>query len=239
MIGVRAARQDYRVAVAELPLSLRHSAGEDADIVVASEGDVAVAAASVVVITDPRPGDDLPASTRTRVVIDRPWLRADAAADAGAHPEAVLFTAECWSSAAGRSALMRDAVGWLRVLSGEELVLDAVATTPSATLARLRAGRRPATLIAHTHTGAGARARLRATAIGERRIEVVVDGGDVSIDVSTDAGTTRLPVRAESRQRHTLRRAVGVVKGATVDDAHALSVDDAIVRRLLEGHHSH
>jgi hypothetical protein len=232
VIGVRAESRDYRAAVAELPLSLRHAPEGPVDIIVASASGAFADPASVIVVADPRPGDRSPVEDGARVVIDRPWLRADAAVDAGAHPDALLFTAECSSSAMDQEALVRDALGWIRVLSGEELVLDAVTRTPHALLAQLRAGDRPATLVANAHTDAGARAWLRACAIGETRAEVVIDAGDVSIEVSTEAGTRRLPTRGETRQRMTLRRAIDVIRGAATDDARSLSDDDALAAQV-------
>lgn len=238
MIGVLTDSDAYRVAIAELPLSTRRASDATESIVVVdgrmSCEDFTDAAAMVLV--DPAPGAIPELTSRGRVVVDREWLRADVVADvtAAAPAEAALITAECAAPASRIDSILRDAVGWLRVLSGRELSLHAVIATEGGAMAMLNAGDRSATLLLTSLADPAARPRLRVLAVGVQRTEIEIDAlGAASVTVSSEAGSLRLPARPESRQRQALRRAVEAVGRAEVRDLDDLRHDDAIAAAIL------
>lgn len=248
MIGVRTDLDAYRVAIAELPLSTRLAPAASGAIVVA-DGPAALAAvadAAAIVLVDPAPGPIPELDGRIPIVVDREWLRADVAADAvgggssgggesaATRAGAALLTAECSAPPGGVDSILRDAVGWLRVLSGDELTLQARYATEGGAMALLNAGDRSATLLLTVLADPAARPRLRVLAVGARRTEVEVDAlGAASVTVSSEAGSLRLPARPESRQRLALRRAVEAAGGTEVRDLGDLRHDDAIAAAIL------
>lgn len=241
MIGVRTDRDDYRIAVAELPLRARIAdSGPGCIEVVGPHGPVSPDAAAVVLVAAARgeaacieaAGDEVVGSVP--VVVDRPLLRADVVADAGARPDATLFTVQAAAAPGDLAAVVRDGIGWLRALSGEELRLDTAAATDGALLALLRAGDRAATLLVTVLADDACAPRLRAMAIGVTRTEVAVGGGSAaSVVRCSEEGSLRLPTRWESRQRLSLRRALDAIEGATCGDLDQWRHDEHLAATIL------
>lgn len=227
-----AARAEYQAAVAQLPLSVRaNDAPEGAVVVVPGAPDwpaavvAAVAAgARAVVVADPAPvaARELDAlielSRGIPVVLDRERHRADVVADAVPSVTAPLCTARVTASAAQLDEMVRDAVGWLRVLSGGALALRAATATDAGLIALFDApdadmpgadAPGAATLIATVLAGATDEARLAALSIAPARTEVVFETGRAARVVHDDGtGAMTVPTRFESRRRLALRRAL-------------------------------
>lgn len=240
MIGVRTEHPGYRVAVAELPSSTRLVDEPHGAIVVLGAGAEAVAAAepdavpAAFVIADPTGAFDLTPRPGIPLVVDRARLHPDVVVDAGVHPDAALFTAECAAPAADIAATVRDAIGWLRVLSGERLELDAVHATGHGAIALLRAGERAATLSATLLAEPSAGVRLRALAIGVERVEVTIDAaGAASVVRASDAGSLTKPARYESRRRAALRRAIDAIDSGDPGDLDVWRHDEALAVAIL------
>ncbi|MCI1020452.1 hypothetical protein HWD99_17635 [Microbacterium sp. C5A9] len=236
MIGVSGAAHGYGAALAELPLSATAVDDvRDAIAVVDGTGDWAQrarmalrAGASALVIARPGTvGDGELAALealagRTPIVLDRPRLRADVVADAVAEavPDAVgpdagwHVSADAVAVESEIGGVVRDAIGWLRILAGGRLALRAGETLPHGVLAMFEhpASGRAAALTASALIGRGG-ARLRAHAIGETRIEIDLDAAtrDRTVVVTTAEGARRVPRRHESSERLALRRAVDAV----------------------------
>lgn len=241
MIGVHADEPRYLVAIAELPVTCRAAAEDGAAVVVTRGLGPALHGASVAVLVDPGAVEDLDDPGGCPVIVDRARLRADVAADAGAHPGAVLLSAHCVTTAAEMRDVVRDAVGWLRTLGGEVLGLDGAHATPQGIVALLRSGERAATLAVTVLADgdAAARPRLRALAVGADRVEVLVDGlGAAAVSVSTEAGTALLPARREARERLALRRAIDALPGHPAPDLRDLRHDDRIAAAILSSYQS-
>lgn len=243
MIGVWTDLAPYRVAIAELPLRARAVPAADAAIAVIGggrwrDGGVLPPAAAVV-LADPPPGAGTSIPPGTPVIVDRERLCPDDMPGDVA-VDAALFTVECSATAADLAEAVRDAVGWLRVLSGGELSIDAVRAGEHGVIALIRtddrspAGARAATLVATVLADASAAPRLRALAVGPERTEVVVDGsGAAAVVISSASGARRLPARYESRRRVALRRAIDTVGGAESSDLTDLRHDDALAAVLV------
>lgn len=246
MIGVWTDLPSYRVAIAELPLRARAVDAADGAIAVvdgrrdrASRG---LAGAAAVVLADPGFGARTAIPPGIPVIVDRERLRPDAA-PGDAAVDATLFTVECSAAAVDLAAAVRDAVGWLRVLSGGELSVDVVRAGGHGVIALLRtdarapAGARAATLVATVLADAAAAPRLRALAVGPERTEVAVDGpGAASVVVTSATGARRLPTRYESRRRVALRRAIEAVEavdGAETTDLADLRHDETLAAVLV------
>lgn len=240
MIEVRIGLDAYRIATAELPLSARRVPGmpsvlgASAEVVGAGDG------AAVIVLSDPAPDELSELPDGLRVVVDREWLRPDVVADAvtaTAADAAAMFVAECAAPSGGGRRILREAIGWLRELSGEELVLREVGTAAGGAMALFDAGDRAATVLFTELSDPLARPRLRALAVGVERTEVEIDAlGAASVTVSSETGDLRLPARRESRQRLALRRAIDAAGGAEVRDLEQLRLDDALAAAILESH---
>jgi hypothetical protein len=223
MISVVAAAGAYRAAVAELPLSSRLGDRPSGAVVVVP-GDAGwvdavrraeEAGARAVVVADPEPAplDEvrlLAQRTRIAVVLERPLLRADAAADAqsaraaqdGTAPRVIVLDAA--ASAQRLSVITRDAVGWGRVLAGRAPTL----VSGDRGLALLETADGTALTLSVVATRRPGRGWVRAQALGEVLTDVDVEGRASSIAVATAAGRFVLPTRFESSERLALRRAV-------------------------------
>jgi hypothetical protein len=126
-----------------------------------------------------------------------------------------LVLVELSSTAEDVAALLRDGVGWARVLAGESLELLDVRSTPRGILLQLRgvtAGT-PATVL-HARRDQGA-PWLRAIALDSTRVEVTLELGTISPTVDrTDAeGRLRAPSHYESTARLALRRGLDAIAG--------------------------
>ena len=255
MIGVRTADPRYRTAVAELPLRTRLLREANGAIVVVSGAERWVAGvraaasdgASAIVVSDPHvvsavDVERLASDIRIPVLVERPLLREDLAADAvasrvgssgAAVPRLVLVDAA--ARPAMRAVTGRDAVGWARILAGAApLVVHA-----DRGLALLDCGGIAATLTIVT-TGRPGAGWIRGRAVGETTTEVEVEGGAAIVVSLTDRGRLQLPTRFESPARLTLRRAVGAVEAVSgvggdrhPDDLADLAADSRIAEQIV------
>lgn len=242
MIGVWTELVAYRTAVAELPLHALLADDPAGALAVVDGGGPGYAAdaagiadAGVVVLADPVPGRASEDWSGRRVIVDRALLRPDVVADA-VTTGAGSFSAECSGPRRGLPIVVRDAVGWLRALSGSELVLEAVHASAHGALALLRPSGREgvATLIVTLRADDSAEPRLRALALGPERTEVTVDGrGEASIVRHDESGAHHRPARYESRRRVALRRAIQAVAGREFDDLAELHHDDALAAVIV------
>lgn len=229
--GVNTADGPYAVAVAELPLSAHRSADRAGAVVVvpgdAGWRDAARRAeadgAAAIIVRDPGVIDAVrpPASAGTApIVIERVLLRSDVAFDAGQAPvpELALIQVECSGSSAEFDTVLRDAIGWARVLGGGALTLLTVTATSRGLCVLLErpavdAGDRPVAVTVLASRRA-ASAWIRAVAIGADRVEVTIDNarGIAAVERSTAAGRLTVPPRWESPERVVLRRALDAAR---------------------------
>lgn len=235
---VRTDLAGYRAAVAELAPLVRPGGGEGAIRVVEGRGawwerlDGAVG----YVIDEPDPA---PADVHARlgaigvpVAIVRRRLRPDVVADAGAEtiaPRHVVIDA--WGGRTDAAALLRDAVGWARILAGGALSVVDRADTATATTLALRGSDGLGVSVTRA-IGGGVGGALVATALGPRRLEVRVDSASSLVDVVFDdlEGRRTRPIRRESPERLALRRILDAVDAGTVlGDLAALAADDGII----------
>lgn len=153
------------------------------------------------------------------VLLERPRLRADlcrASVEGRAGLPARAVVVECAGASAEESGLLRDAVGWGRVLSGGELALCATSRSAGGLVSLLEGPPQvPVTIVFTTLGSAGGGGLLRVSALGETRTEVTIDlvAGVVDLDTVTAAGTFRAAPLHESSHRLALRR--GVVAAAS------------------------
>ena len=227
--GVFTSLPAYAAAVAELPVSA--ALAEDmrgAVVVVPGVGDwwqgmlaARAAGASAVVLADPAMlQQDAPASHEwpgdIPVVIERPRLRPDVAADAvraRRGSAARLVTVECAAPVAGLDGVILDGFGWARCLAGTPLALSVGMSTPQGRMALLDsegAGSAPATVLGTPVGGPHEGGLLHVLALGEVRTEVTVDqpAGLTRVETFTGDGALRAPERYESSARLALRRAL-------------------------------
>lgn len=244
MRTVRTDLAAYRAAVAELAPRVRTGDGAEAIRVVAGQGawwdrlDGAVA----FVIDEPDPA---PAVVHSRleglgvpVVVVRRRLRPDVVADAvadaaagGPPPRHVVVDA--WGGRTDATALLRDAVGWARVLAGSALEVVAGADTAVAATLALRSSAGVGASVTRT-VGGGVGGVLTATALAARRVTVRVDSASTlpEVVIDGDDGRGERPARRESPERLALRRILGAVdEGAVLSDLAELAADDAILGR--------
>jgi hypothetical protein len=238
-VPVVATYADFRVAAAELPRSSRLvDDARGAVVVTAGSAEnlrhaVERGAAAIVAV---RPEGDLP-EVGVPVVVDRPLLRPDVAADARSVDAPALVQIETSAAAGDAAATLRDAIGWARVLAGGPLTLQARQDAGDAVSALLAAavpgGSVPIALVMTVRPGTSP--WLRATAIGAQRREVVLDvaRGLVRLERTTAEGRTFTPTRWEAPARLALRRALDAVGGARPADLEEWNEDDALARALL------
>ncbi|CAI3804300.1 hypothetical protein [Pseudarthrobacter sp. MM222] len=248
----------YTAAVAELPVSAALTDDmRGAVAVVPGTGDwwqgmlaARGGGASAVVLADPGvlpreafesgrwPGD-IP------VIVERPRLRPDVAADAVAARRgspARTITVECAAPAAGLGVLICDGFGWMRSLAGGSLALRSSIATVHSRIALLESGSYngetvPATLSATAIGGLHAGGLLQVLALGEVRTEVTVDqpAGLARVETFTNEGVFRAPGRYESSARVALRRAIEAsLSGGLAADLEDLLQDMALTRALLD-----
>ncbi|MEF2978448.1 hypothetical protein [Subtercola sp. YIM 133946] len=176
------------------------------------------------------------------VVLDRRWLRPDVAADASAARAGDTVRAvivECAGLAAENQALVRDGVGWARVLAGGRLRVTSVGSTGAATIVLLEGpDALPVTLSFSTLPSAGAGGLVRVSALGETRTEVTVDGvaGCTEIQTATRGGVATAAQRFESAQRLALRRAMAAIASegrSSPADLAEYSADAAVTAEIL------
>jgi hypothetical protein len=220
----------YRVAVAGLPLRAEHAKDPDGAIVVV-DGRVAWwdaaagavdAGASAVIVAEPcevplEAVDALAAQRRVPIIVQRSRLREDLVAMAvehrdGARPRVIV--AECRATAVDLSAMIRDAVGWMRALAGAELDVATSSVGPLGGTALIRArhgGSVVGSMILAVTRPEGTLLRLQA--LGETTTEVELDdpAGRSELATSTIRGRLVAPARFEAAERAALRRAIDAI----------------------------
>ncbi|BDV31964.1 hypothetical protein [Microbacterium terricola] len=248
MTAVFAPPGAYRTAVAELPLSAQLADTPAGSIVVvpgrtgwvdaalaavaAGAAAVIVAAPAFAVAADIR---RMQAGAKVPVVVERPHLRTDSTFDAaagrsidGGSTAPRLLVADGGAPRGLVPIVAREALGWLRVLSGGRLALAsadgafALLETADGTAATLS--------IVVTSTPGGGSFCVRA--IGEVLTEVEVDERRTRVSTSTTRGTLSAPDRYESSARLAVRRALAAVESGPTDDLGELLADTELVGRL-------
>lgn len=224
-LPVVASLPEYRVAVAGLPMRAEAATGRAGAIVVVDGAgawwDAAAEAvadgARAVLVGEPDhvpPGavGALADGSDAPVFVHRARLRHDLVgrvldARDGARPRVIV--AECRADAADLPSLVRDAVGWIRVLGGG---LPEVVAAGGAALLRPAGMADPVGSLLATATTAGGPV-LRIRAMGEVTTELEIDDPLGKREVSTSAGGGRmvLPALHESGARAALRRAIDVL----------------------------
>ena len=148
------------------------------------------------------------------------------------------------------AAVVRDGVGWARLLAGGTLRLRAGRATGRAGMALLESdgvpggggaaagggSAVPATLAVGMLAGQGQGGLLRVAVLGEVRSEVTVDerAGLTRVETWTGDGGRIAPSRYESSARLALRRALEAARtGRLLPDLGELRDDDALAAALL------
>ncbi|CAH0153909.1 hypothetical protein [Microbacterium sp. Bi128] len=231
----------YRAAVAELAPLVRIAEADGVGALRVIDGRGAwwdrlerMADAPGIVVDEPQPA---PAAAHARVqklavpvVIARRRLRADVVADARPPVAPTHVTVDAWGAPSEASALLRDAVGWARVLAGGPLEVVARAETPVADV-RALAGPGVGVSVTRSVGGAGVGDALTALTLGPRRVEVRVDSAAATIEVVHEdaAGRVVLAPRREAAERLALRRLLEALRaGERLTDLEDLRRDDAI-----------
>ncbi|TDN91294.1 hypothetical protein [Microbacterium sp. BK668] len=247
-IPVSAAPARYRGAVGELPVTALTSDSAAGSVVVVDgagrwwdDAALAISAgAAAIVVSRPAPA---PAAGVARlagapVVLERPLLRPDTASDVeaaqAAAPSASALVVECHASAAELGAALRDALGWVRQLAPGAPALLSTAFADGRGTALIDAGGGvTVSLVAGASAGAPPCGRIRATTLGETRLEVELEEGDIRL-TTTDAAFRRVwPTRFESAERIALRRAAEAVRsGAMPSDLADYARDSALAEAI-------
>lgn len=228
----------YRAAVAELAPRVRPGDGVEAIRVIEGRGAwwerLDDAAAFVVDEPDPAPADEHArlGAIGVPVAVVRRRLRPDAIADARAESVAPRHVVvDAWGGRTDATALLRDAVGWARVLAGGAVSVIERADTAAATTVALRGPDGIGASVTRA-IGGGVGGALVATALGARRLEVRVDSASPLVEVAFDdlEGRRIRPVRRESPERLALRRVLDAVDSrAVLSDLAELAADDAVI----------
>ena len=237
----------YRAAIAELAPRARLADPTEAGPVRVIDGRGAwwdrvsdARDAAGIVLDEPRPASEavhralreLPVP----VVVVRRRLRADVAADAEPPLAPLHVTVDAWGPPADAATLLRDAVGWARVLGGGPLEVVARAVTPLAATLALRGAAGGASVTRAVAGGgrggaSGAGGAVTALALGPRRVEVRVDAATMTTQVAHDdeRGRRIVSPRRESAERLGLRRVIeAVATGAVLADLDDLRHDDVV-----------
>ncbi|WP_278102999.1 hypothetical protein AB0870_16605 [Microbacterium proteolyticum] len=231
----------YRSAVAELAPLVRLADAEEAGVLRVVDGRGAwwdrlerLTDAIGVVVDEPQPA---PAAAHERlralgvpVVVARRRLRADVVATVAAVPAAHVVV-DAWGAPSEAAVVLRDAVGWARVLAGGPLEVVAHAATPTADVLALACGR-VGVSVTRALGGAGVGDALTAVALGPRRVEVRTDSAAATIHVEIDdlEGRRIAAPRREAAERVALRRLRdAVATGVRPSDLDELAHDDGIL----------
>ncbi|MET0976460.1 MAG: hypothetical protein ABWX82_12400 [Leifsonia sp.] len=229
-LGIVADLPAFVVATAGLPLSA-YQAVDASDAIVVVDGATAwwsaaaraaAAGAAAVLVSAPRdvPIDavrDLVARCSTPIIVHRPDLRQDIVEAAEDHRDGVrprIAVVECRAAPDALPTMVRDAVGWVRVLANSRLEVAAVAmgrAGGTALLSRRDGGAAGSVIIAVTRPE-GAIFRLQA--LGETTTELEIDGaaGRSELTTSTSGGRRVAPQAFEAGERLAIRRAIEVVR---------------------------
>lgn len=241
MRDVRTDLPAYRAAVAELAPRVRSGGGVDAIRVVEGRGAwwerLEGAAAFIVDEPDPAPAavHERLAALPAPVVVVRRRLRPDVVADAiGASAAPRHVVVDAWGGRTDAAVLLRDAVGWARVLAGGPVRVISRADTERAAALAVRSEAGVGATISRA-IGGGVGGVLTATALGPRRVEVRVDSASPLHEVAFDdeEGRRTARVRRESPERLALRRMLDALSsGAALSDLSGLAADDAAAAPL-------
>jgi hypothetical protein len=256
-IGVVTALPDYVVAVGDLPRSARRVERAAGAIVVvdgsAEWWDAAVlvveAGAAAVLVAEPdavpleaaRALADRAVGWDVPILVHRARLRVDVLDVANGQRGGVaprVTVAECRATGGDLPAMVRDAVGWMRELAGESLVVAAATVGAHAGTALLRArddGHVVGSLLLAVTSPEGA--VLRVQGLGEATTELEFDAplGRSGLATSTVDGRLVAPARYETGERASLRRAVGtLVRGKPSTDLDQLLHDAEVASVVLE-----
>jgi hypothetical protein len=238
--------RDYRIAAAELPVSVALTTDPaEALVVVAGRHDwadvaarAAEAGARAVLLDRPRSVDAAGlqrlADRGLPALVSRPRLRGDALADAldARGPDApALLTASCAAPASELRSVVRDVIGWLRILGGGPVSLEETGAGTAGAVALLDAGGVVATLVVAIRD-VGAHPLIRLLAHGARRVEVEVSDSDTSVVACDEEGSTKAAVHYEDAARAVLRRAAA---GETSTDLADLAADAAVADAVVSG----
>ncbi|WP_285136525.1 hypothetical protein [Microbacterium sp. lyk4-40-TSB-66] len=228
----------YRAAVAELAPRVRLGGGPVAVRVVDGHGAWwrRLDGAAGYVVDEPDPVSpevhDLLEEVDAPVVVMRRRVRPDIVVDVRAEPLAPRhIVVDAWGGRTDATTLLRDAVGWARVLASGPLSFVARIETAAATTIALRGPDGVGASVTRT-VGGGVGGALAATALGVRRVEVRVDSASPVCDVTFDDedGRRTRPVRRESPERLALRRILDAVHaGAAPTDLADLAADDGVI----------
>ena len=231
----------YRAAVAELAPLVRLAEADGVGALRVVDGRGAwwdrverLTDAAGIVVDEPHPA---PAAAHDRlralgvpVVVARRRLRADVVASIVPAPTAHVVV-DAWGAPSEAAVLLRDAVGWARVLAGGSLEVVAHAATPTADVLALVHG--PVGIsVTRAVGGSGVGDALTAITLGPRRVEVRVDSAAATVHVQNDDidGRRIAAPRREAAERVALRRlrdAIG--SGERPGDLDELAHDDGIL----------
>lgn len=195
--------------------------------------------ALAVVIDDPAPVssarlDEL-RRARAPILLDRPRLRADAAAQTPPPDGVHLFVAQATGGQAEQHAIAQDAIGWVRVLAREPVRIASVARTPVASIAAAATARGIPVSLTITCGAEDGWPAIDVLAVGPERTEIRIDtaSGDCRVSTATTDGVRASVPRWEAGPRLSLRRAVAALGGSRPTDVDDLRHDaDAAVRVL-------
>ena len=243
----------YRGAVGELSASTRRAEGQAGAIcVVPGAGrwwDAATravdAGACAVVIADPDVGP-APAVSRldavthagVPVIVERPRLRADVIADAQLAAPPLMILADVVASAKSARASSRDAIGWLRALTGGPPTVLSVARGRHSLIAALETTAGVPAALSITTSRVDTCPAIDVIAIGDSRLELRIDDatGTRSIRQVRAEGALEPAARLESSARLALRRALAAVAGEPVADLDELCSDSSVDALLWPDH---
>lgn len=257
-VPVHAPVGPYSAAVAELPVTTRPSDVQRGAIVVVSRNEswpdavraAITSGAAAIVLADPcvtgySAMRALARDVTVPVIVERPRLRGDAIRKATAtrvEDGAVLWpnvvTVECEAPTELLAAVVRDAVGWLRVLSNATVAMSSSLVLETAGLALLESPRRAGAGLSMplrwTAGGPSVDGWIRVNALGEQRTEIVVDGARATVAFENAGGRTIAPRSREGSPRLALRRAVQALSEAEVPtDLTELAADVELAHRIL------
>lgn len=252
MIPVLTTSTRYAAAVAELPRSARHADGAAGAVVVVDSPDwvqtslgALAAGASALVVPHPRhvSTDDIAkiaqAADGRPIVLERPGVAPDLLSAAPPSVAPAAFVAECAAPALDGGRAFRDAVRWLFLLTGGDLVVHESTSGRHGCLAALSAtmngGERSASIpgsIILTVREAGP-VIIRATLLARRRIDVLSEGGHVTV-TRVDEGDSVTPAQHfEGTARADLRRVFAALGGAPCEDLVELHRDAAVEEAVV------
>jgi hypothetical protein len=166
------------------------------------------------------------------VIVERPLLRPDVAADAIRSREGVtarILVADGVAAAAGLRAVARESAGWLRVLAGDGLSFS----RGEGAFGLFETGAGAAAAVSVVATSRSAGGVIRAQALGEVTTDIQIEVRRARLVTSSAAGRLIAPVRFESSERLALRRALDSLAAHTApDDLDELAVDTQAVELM-------